>query len=108
MVYLLYYKLAELSLVTKYMAEEKMHGNGCTCNSGDMMGHIGHKNRHKLLKFVVIVIFMFMSFSIGVHFGEIKGALGITPFSQYKQMHGYNSQNMMYGNPVSPTMMQQY
>ncbi len=89
------------------MAEEKIHGNGCTCNSGDMMGHIGHKNRHKLLKFVVIVIFMFMSFSIGVHFGEIKGALGITPFSQ-QYNHGYKTQNMMYGNQIAPNMMQQY
>lgn len=92
------------------MAEEKMHGNGCTCNSGDMMGHIGHKNRHKLLKFVVIAIFMFMSFSIGVHFGEIKGALGITPFSYERSMRGnYGAQNMMYGNPqvqVPPAMMQ--
>ncbi len=92
------------------MAEEvKMHGNGCTCSSGDMMGHIGHKNRHKLLKFVVVLIFMFMSFSLGVHFGEIKGALGITPFTQYRTLHTNGAGNMMYsGQQVAPGMMNQY
>ena len=79
--------------------EDKMHGGTCGCGCGEenMMGHIGRKNRHKLLKFVVIVIFMFMAFSIGVQFGEIKGALGITPFSRYRAMQ---QQNMMYNNQV--------
>lgn len=81
-----------------------MHGSTCACNGcggNGMMEHIGRKNRHKLLKFVVIMIFMFMAFCIGVQFGEIKGALGITPFSHSKQMmrSNYSGTQMMYSNP---------
>jgi hypothetical protein len=95
------------------MEENKMHGGTCNCNGctdGGMMGHIGRKNRHRLLKFVVVLIFMFMAFCLGVQFGEIKGALGITPFSHYR---GEQQQmKMMYGNQAGgqmvPTGMMQY
>ena len=85
------------------MAEENKNGGTCscagTCNHGDhgMMEYVGKKNRHKLLKFVVVLIFMFMSFSFGIQIGEIKGALGITPWS-HKYQPMMNQSQMMYGN----------
>ena len=51
-----------------------------------------------------IIIFMFIAFSIGVQFGEIKGALGITPFSRYRAMQQYGTQ----GTQMGPNMMLQY
>lgn len=85
------------------MAEEnKMHGGtcgGCNCGDHGPMEHIGKKNRYKLLKLLVIFLFMYMAFSFGVHLGEIKGALGITPFGQK-----YNKQMMYQSNWMVPGM----
>lgn len=90
------------------MAEGKMCGN--CCNSGDMMGHLGNKNRYKLLKFVVILILMFMAFYIGVQFGEIKGGLGLGSHGKYQKMMRTNymdKQPMMYGaENIAPGAMQ--
>jgi hypothetical protein len=85
------------------MAEEyKMHDAVCNCGcESGMMGHIGRKNRYKLLKAVVFFIFMFMAFSVGVHLGQIKGALGISPFPRY-----YNNYMPMRGG-YQPVQNQQ-
>ena len=56
-----------------------------------------HYHRHTFMKFVVVCIFMFMAFWLGVQLGEVRGALGFTPMSaRYGGMnHGMMSGQMM-------------
>ena len=72
-----------------------------------MMGH--HHHRYILLKFVVVCIFLFIAFWYGVQIGEIKGALGMTPFGSHERGGMMMQANMMGGNggwtaPATGTM----
>ena len=67
-----------------------VHSDGCVCNAdmSSKMDKYKMYRHHLAMKFIVGCIFIFMAFWFGVQMGEIKGALGLSPYHHAQTMMG--------------------
>ncbi len=81
------------------MEQNNQHGQ-CMCDmcKGGMMGMYGGHRRWHLLRWILGLVVLWMTFSFGVNFGEFKASIeNGGSYYGYGHMRTYGGMPMMYG-----------